>query len=174
MDFIQLREKELSVRDMEILARRAVEAVRAGANTRLLINSRSDVAIACRANGVHLRGDDISANDAGEIWRKAGVPESVVSVSCHTRAEVKRAADQAASFAVFAPVFEKLGTGVHPAGLEKLADACREKIPVLALGGITLENAPACMWAGAAGVAGVRLFQENDLETTVQRLRGLT
>jgi thiamine-phosphate pyrophosphorylase len=174
VDFIQLREKELSVRDMEILARRAVEAVRAGTNTRLLINSRSDVAIACHADGVHLRGDDISAKEAGEIWRKAGVPESVISVSCHTRAEVKRAAAQAATFAVFAPVFEKLGIGVGPAGLEKLADACREKIPVLALGGITLENAPACVRAGAAGVAGIRLFQENDLETTVQRLRGLT
>ena len=173
VDFIQLREKDLSIRDMEILARRAVEAVWAGTNTQLLINSRSDVAIACEADGVHLRGEDISPREARKISRKAGISESVISVSCHTRAEVNRAADQGATFAVFAPVFEKPGTGARPAGLEKLADACVEKIPVLALGGITLENAAECIRAGAAGVAGIRLFQENDLEDTVKKLRAL-
>lgn len=179
MDFIQLREKDLSIHDLEILACRAVEAIcdgRGEKNTRLLINSRSDVAIACRADGVHLRGDDISPTEVREMWKKtkASVSEPIISVSCHCRMEVSRAANEGATFAVFAPVFEKPGvSGVNAAGIERLADACQEKIPVLALGGISLKNAAACMQAGAAGVAGIRLFQEDDLEEVVQKLRAL-
>jgi thiamine-phosphate pyrophosphorylase len=108
------------------------------------------------------------------MWKKAGVSEIIISVSCHTRGEVSRAASECAAFVLFAPVFEKSGTsGARLKGLEMLGDACREKIPVLALGGVTLENAAACIQAGAAGVAGIRLFQENDLEKTVLKLRAL-
>jgi len=173
VDFIQLREKDLSVRDLEVLAAEAVHAVRkAGAQTRLLINSRTDVAIASQADGVHLRSTDVSPQQIRSIHRSlssAWGPDPVVGVSCHNPEEVKRAAENAASFAVLAPVFEKPGS--HPAGLEMLARACRESIRVLALGGVTLENAPACLQAGAAGVAGIRLFQNGDLAKTVAVLR---
>ena len=178
MDFIQLREKDLSVRDLEILAQRAVQIVRtnrSGVNTRLLINSRTDIAIACQADGVHLRGDDISPMEVREIGKKAGVAEIIVSVSCHMQDEVDRAANENATFAVFAPIFEKQGaSAVHSVGLAMLADVCRTKIPVLALGGVTVENTAVCMQARAAGVAGIRLFQENDMEKTVLKLRSLT
>jgi thiamine-phosphate pyrophosphorylase len=99
----------------------------------------------------------------------------VVGVSCHSVAEVSEAEEQGADFAVFAPVFEKKDTaGVRPAGLEALHQACLRKIPVLALGGVKLENARACLDAGAAGIAAIRLFQENDLAEVVSTLRGLT
>ena len=94
-----------------------------------------------------------------------------VGVSCHTTAEVARAAAEGADFAVFGPVFEK--ANVRLTGLEALREACQETIPVLALGGITLENAAACMRAGAAGIAGIRLFQENEVGRAVAALRRL-
>jgi len=168
VDFIQLREKELSVRELEDFAREAMRVVReAGSQTRLLINSRTDVVIASRADGVHLRSDDVSPAEV-----RAMQPDAVVGVSCHDLQEVKRAASDRATFAVFAPVFEK--QGVRAASLEALAEVCREKIPVLALGGVTLENAAPCMQAGAAGVAGIRLFQRDNLCETVAELRKLS
>ena len=156
VDFIQLREKDLTVRELEALAREAVCAVRGNSSrTRLLINSRTDVAIACGADGVHLRGEDVLPSEVRAAWRQ-GAP--VISVSCHSTAEVGRAAREGADLAVFAPVFEKRGaSGV---GLEMLQAACAHPIRVLALGGVTRENARACVEAGAAGVAGIRLFQE--------------
>jgi len=79
-----------------------------------------------------------------------------------------------ADFAVFAPVFEKKDVpGARHAGLAQLEQACQTTIPVLALGGITLENARACLEVGAAGIAAIRLFQENDIGRIVQRLRQL-
>jgi thiamine-phosphate pyrophosphorylase len=82
------------------------------------------------------------------------------------------AASNGADFAVFAPVFEKKDSPeTKGAGLDQLREACRQKIPVLALGGITLENAVACVDAGAAGIAAIRLFQENDIAEVVRRLR---
>jgi len=178
VDFIQLREKDLSPRELEALARAAVQTVRedSAQRTRLLINSRTDIAIASGADGVHLRSDDLSPSKAAEIWKRSrGGREptaAVIGVSCHTVDDALGAAAEGATFAVLAPVFEKKDAPTtSPAGLASLREASRHKIPVLALGGVTLENAKSCMEVGAAGVAGIRLFQENDIEKTVKILR---
>ena len=200
VDYIQLREKDLSARELEQLATEAINAVARQLTTghrqlatALLINSRTDVALAASADGVHLRSKDVSAGEVLTIWQRsadrcgaakcvAGTlarensPRSpVITISCHSPAEVARAAANAADFAVFAPVFEKKDApGVRPADLGTLKEACRNRIPVLALGGITLENAQSCLDAGGAGIAAIRLFQENDMATVVEKLRGLS
>ena len=174
VDYIQLREKDLSARDLEVLAREIL-ALRTGnqkLKTGLLINSRTDIALASGADGVHLRSVDMSPSEVRKLWTQcgAGDPARVtVGVSCHTPAEVAQAAAEGADFAVFGPVFEK--KSAQPTGLNALREACREKIPVLALGGVTLENAESCIQAGAAGIAGIRLFQENEISEVVGKLR---
>jgi thiamine-phosphate pyrophosphorylase len=171
VDFIQLREKDLSTRELEAIARAARSVV--GQSSRLLINSRTDIAIACRADGVHLRSNDISPSEVREVWAQGGLHDRVtVGVSCHAVDEVRRAASDRADFAVFAPVYEKkVGREASSAGLEQLREACKQKVPVLALGGVTLENARACLEAGAAGIAGIRLFQKHRIADVVQQLR---
>jgi len=182
VDFIQLREKDLSARELEALAREAVGIVQknVGAEnrklgTRLLINSRTDIAIAVGADGVHLRSDDLSPSHVRAIWAEPGTgtrARVTVSVSCHSAEDVRRAAADGADFALFGPVFEKQGAAqIGPAGLDNLRHACKEKIPVLALGGVTVENAQSCLDAGAAGIAGIRLFQENDISKIAELLR---
>jgi thiamine-phosphate pyrophosphorylase len=180
VDFIQLREKDLHTRELEALAQAAVRVIRESSplKTHFLVNSRSDVAIACGAEGVHLRSNDISPSAVRAIWRRdAGTAfrernSPVIGVSCHSIADVVRSASEQASFAVFAPVFEKPGNlEARLTGLEALQTACSQKIPVLALGGITLENASSCVQAGAAGVAGIRLFQDNSIARVVETLR---
>jgi thiamine-phosphate pyrophosphorylase len=183
VDFIQLREKDLSGRELESLADTVLRIVRenslprtenGGPATRLLINSRSDVAIACGTDGVHLRTDDISPSDVRKIWAQAGqTSHPLISVSCHSENEVARARLEGADFAVFAPVFEKKDAPrARLPGLGGLRDACRQKAPILALGGITVENARACCDVGAAGIAAIRLFQDHDIAEVVRTLRG--
>jgi thiamine-phosphate pyrophosphorylase len=175
VDYIQLREKDLSGRELESLAREAERIVHAeaSAKTRLLINSRSDVALAVCADGVHLRSDDISIPDARAIAERAGKRNWLIAISCHSDDDVKLAASQAASFAVFAPVFGKRDSpATAPVGIDELRRACQHKVPVLALGGVTLQNAASCIEAGAAGVAGIRLFQDHDIAEVVSVLRG--
>ena len=189
VDYIQLREKDLPARDLESLAREAVALIKGvrtenrDLRTALLINSRTDVALAVGADGVHLRSDDISPQQVRSIWEKRGVgadseaispANPVVAVSCHSPSEVAQAAAKGADFAVFAPVFEKKdATGTRPAGLAPLRQACQQRIPVLALGGIAVANAGSCLQAGAVGIAAIRLFQENDIADVVRRLRAL-
>jgi thiamine-phosphate pyrophosphorylase len=185
VDHIQLREKDLPARELESLAREAVNVLAQVRTknrklaTALLINSRNDLALAVKADGVHVRGDDISPQEVKAIWAEcgAGAPARVnsprvplIAVSCHSRAEVAQAAANGADMTVFSPVFEK--GDVRPAGLDRLREACQEKIPVLALGGVTLENAHTCLEAGAAGIAAIRLFQENNIASVVKHLRG--
>lgn len=185
VDYIQLREKDLSTRELESLARAAMEAIRDSSQRRtaLLINSRTDVALAVGGSGVHLRSADILPEDIRTIWKerrpavsRAGTParqdsprDPVIGVSCHSPAEVASAAANAATFAVFAPVFEK--KDAPAAGLKFLQEACLADIPVLALGGITLTNAHSCLAAGAAGIAAIRLFQDNDIDKVAKQLR---
>lgn len=187
IDYIQLREKDLSARELEQLARRVAGVIQKlrtenrELRTRFLINSRSDIALAVGADGVHLRSDDISACEARGLWTQALARSSqpvahspLVAVSCHAVPDVFRAESEGADFAVFAPVFGKHSApATHPTGLAALGEACRAKISVLALGGITIENAASCLKAGAAGVAGIRLFQENKIEDVVRALRAL-
>jgi thiamine-phosphate pyrophosphorylase len=175
VDYIQLREKDIPIRELESLAQ-AIQ-LRTGnqqPRTALLINSRTDVAIASGADGVHLRSQDVSPRDVRALWKRAtGVPTRVVvGVSCHSPTEVARAATEGADFTVFAPVFEK-NEVANTRGLDTLHEASQTKIPVLALGGITVENARACLEAGAAGIAGIRIFQQNDIVKVVRKLRKL-
>jgi thiamine-phosphate pyrophosphorylase len=184
VDYIQLREKDLSTRDLESLAREALRAIREALptdhrslSTALFINSRTDLALAVGAQGVHLRSDDVSPQDVVAAWRQCGAgaparvspPAPQIAVSGHSPAEVAQAADHGATFAVFAPVFEK--KEASPAGLDALRQACKAKIPVLALGGVTPANAHLCLATGAAGIAAIRLFQENDIAAVVRQLR---
>lgn len=194
IDYVQLREKDLCTRDLEFLAREAVHIIaqlktkNRELQTALLINSRPDVALAVQAAGAHLRSDDVSLQDVKRVWQEWGkglsgaarhardlAPHApLIAVSCHSPQEVARAAAGGASFAVFAPVFEKKDApAAESAGLAKLREACQARIPVLALGGVTLANAALCLEAGAAGIAAIRLFQENDIVEVTQQLRGL-
>lgn len=185
VDYIQLREKDLNARELEQLAREAAHVVQElrtenrELRIHLLINSRTDIAIAVGADGVHLRSDDVSPGEVRRVWALSGadVPtreKPCIAVSCHDRGDVDRAQSQCADFAVFAPVFDKRDRpATQPTGLAALHEACRARIPVLALGGVTLDNADSCMNAGAAGIAAIRLFQENRIEDIVRALRPL-
>ena len=98
------------------------------------------------------------------LYSAASLPPPIVTISCHTLDDVLRARDNHTDAILFAPVFEKVIAGVETIsgiGLEQLRNACTaaSPIPVYALGGVTKENAPACLEAGAAGIAGIRLFQ---------------
>ena len=174
IDHIQLREKDLCGRELEGLAREVVAIVRQNStSTKILVNGRADIALAAGADGVHLRSDDISVEDVRSIWSASGIPTKVgnplIAVSCHSVAEVVRAEGAQADFGVFAPVFEKIGRTL--VGLDSLRAACKAGIPVLALGGVTLTNVADCLSAGAAGIAAIRLFQENNIEEVVRTMR---
>ena len=174
-DWIQVREKDLEARPLEALVRRAVEI--SNGRARILVNDRLDVALAAGAAGVHLGETSLPVAHV-TAWRNAaGRPEFTTGFSCHS-AEAVRAAERAgADYAFFGPVFatpSKSSFG-PPQGLESLTGVCRgARIPVLAIGGITESNAAACLAAGAAGIAAIRMFQEEaDLAGIVSRLHAL-
>jgi thiamine-phosphate pyrophosphorylase len=176
IDFIQLREKDLSACELESLATRALQVVRAsGTATRLLINSRIDVAIAAGTDGVHLPATDVSPAEARTIFHQSGFHNPIVAASCHEISEVRFAESSGADFALFGPVFEKQGRS--GSGLQELRKAATRTstagahMPVLAIGGITLDNAAACVQAGADGIAAIRLFQQGDLAFIIRSLR---
>jgi len=178
VDYIQLREKDLGGGELEKLARQAMDVLPASSPTRLLINSRVDVALAAGAHGVHLPANDLQPSDVRGIMMRAGVRRPIIGASAHSIEEVAIAESHGADFVAFAPVFEK-DAQPNPAGLARLHAVCRRinaadpPMPVLALGGVTAENAQKCVAAGAAGIAGIRVFQENAAAPLVEQLRSL-
>lgn len=149
---VQLREKDLPAGPLYELAC-AVRSVTAAAGVRLFVNDRIEVALAARADGVHLGNGSL-----GIAQTKAIAPGLSVAISTHTRVEVELAAKAGADFVVFGPVFETPSkAGILTAtGTGALSAVCGLGVPVVALGGIDTKNAADCLLAGAAGVACIR------------------
>jgi thiamine-phosphate pyrophosphorylase len=163
IDWVQLREKDLPGGALAELARSIRK--RLAVATKLVINSRLDVAVAVGADGVHLLSavGELRPEQVRLVYAAASLPAPTVSVSCHTLEEVAYARESHVDAILFAPVFGKTVAGElvrASLGLDQLRAACAAAapVPVYALGGVTNENATACLDAGAAGVAGIRLF----------------
>ena len=157
ISLIQIREKTLSARMLFELVTRAMRITR-GSATRLLVNDRLDVALAAGADGVHLT----SASVPVRVVRAVCGPEFLIGASTHSLETARDARDGGADFVVFGPVFETESKRAYgpPQGLNKLQQVARELqgFPVVAIGGITLDNAESCFAAGASGIAGISLF----------------
>ena len=154
--WIQLREKDLSARDLHALVRAALHLPNPHA-TKFIVNTRVDVALAAGAHGAHFP----AGSPEPKRWRGIAPPGFLLGVSCHTAAEVAAAEREGAAYVAFAPVFAPLSktSALAPQGTDGLARAAAcVQIPVLALGGITKENTASCIEAGAKGVAGISLY----------------
>jgi thiamine-phosphate pyrophosphorylase len=154
---VSLRERDLEGRALVALARQLRDVTRA-AGAALFVNDRVDVALAVAADGVHLGGRALTPADVARV-----APTLAVAMSTHGPAEVEVAARaENVRFAVFGPVWDtpsKRAFGA-PVGLEALRAAAAVGLPLLALGGVTPERAPAARAAGAAGVACIRAVLE--------------
>lgn len=173
VDWVQIREKDLPVRELLALTEAAVELARrpAGSGTRVIVNDRVDVALAARAHGVHLGRLSMPA----AAVRPETPPGFLVGVSCHSLAEALAAQADGADYILFGPVFEtpsKLQYGA-PLGVAGLGEVAQQvSPPVFALGGITVERIGACIENGASGIAGIRIFQDaHSVEARVKELR---
>ena len=161
ISWIQIREKDLDTRTLLEFARFAVAKSHA-ASTRVLINDRLDVALAANAMGIHLGEKSLPLEVVTEWRRSSGRTEFLIGVSCHSLEAACAAAKGGADYIFFGPIFatpSKAAFGA-PQGIDRLREVCASvKIPVLAIGGVNLENARDCLNAGASGIAAIRLFQ---------------
>ncbi|MBL8187470.1 MAG: thiamine phosphate synthase [Acidobacteria bacterium] len=170
---IQIREKDLPARALADFTRQAIAAARPY-GAKVLVNDRLDVALATRADGVHLRVTSLPAHEVRRIVRQKGLQEFLIAVSTHSLAEAQTAAADGADFIVCGPVFDtpsKREFGA-PLELERFAEICQSlSIPVLALGGINLANFREPLQRGASGIAAIGLFTRTEtLDSTIQTL----
>ncbi len=197
VDWIQIREKDLSGKECSLLALEALQraatsaaraavqratrtasAARAQIRVRILVNDRLDVALAVQAGGVHLGEKSLPPQEAKRLVVSLHREKNfLIGVSCHSLEAAKAAERGDADYLFFGPVFATPAKAAYgePQGLARLAEVCRAvELPVLAIGGITLENCAACLSAGASGIAAIRLFQDaTDLPALLRALRSL-
>ena len=196
VDCIQIREKDLSAKECSSLTREAVQLAARSSNggaakanissksrraheqasTRILVNDRLDVALAAQAGGVHLGEKSLPPAEARRLAKALHREKDfLIGVSCHSLEAAKAAERGGADYLFFGPVFATPSKAIYgaPQGPQRLAEVCRAvALPVLAIGGITLENAANCLSVGASGIAAIRLFQDaSDMAAVVRTLR---
>lgn len=169
---VQLREKDLSARELYELACR-VKNITSRYGAKLLINDRLDVALAAGADGVHLGESSLPLQHA----RKIVGDRLLVGVSCHGREGALAAQENGADFITFSPIYftpSKAPYG-EPVGTERLAEACRLlRIPVFALGGIKKERVREVLDQGARGIALISaILAAKDPERAAREMVGL-
>jgi thiamine-phosphate pyrophosphorylase len=175
VDWIQIREKDLSARELFILSREAIRvAEAAGGYTRVLVNDRLDVAVAVDADGVHLGRESVSVSDVARWCRSGNAPPGfLIGVSCHRIEEALEVEQAGASYIFFGPVYDtpsKRSFG-SPQGIARFASVCGAvQLPVIAIGGMNQENAEGAVKAGAAGIAAIRLVQESKDAASLKRI----
>ncbi len=164
VSLIQIREKNLTAKLLFELSSEAV-SITANYSTRLLINGRADVALAARANGVHLPSDSLSA----DVIRRAFPRNFMIGVSAHSFEEAEKALRNGADFVTFGPVFSTPDKG-EPIGLEELRRVCKllDPLSVIALGGIDRTNYQSVLQSGVSGFAAIRYLNNTE------NLRGLS
>jgi len=185
IDWVQIREKDLPARELSYVTRQALRiaakhSAEHSSAIRVLVNDRLDVAISEQADGVHLGEKSVPVAEAKRLIasaiRKQIIRESfLLGASCHSIEAAQAAERHGADYIFFGPIFatpSKAAFG-KPQGLACLGQVCRAvKRPVLAIGGITVENADSCIAAGATGIAAIRLFQDaTDPLLAMRRLR---
>jgi thiamine-phosphate pyrophosphorylase len=204
VDWIQVREKDLSGKESSALAREAMTlaANRAGGDSRgdqpsegisprvstsaqpkatrvrIIVNDRLDIALATDAGGVHLGEQSLPPRQAVRLLQWLERQDFLIGASCHSPEAAKEAERGGADYLFFGPVFATPSKAAYgaPQGLDRLSEVCGAvTLPVLAIGGITQENAAACLSAGASGIAAIRLFQDApDLSAVVKALKSST
>jgi thiamine-phosphate pyrophosphorylase len=174
VDWVQIRERDLSARDLLALARRAVRAAaQSHRDVRIILNDRVDVALAAGAAGVHLGSESLPVRDVLRWCRAGNAPSNwLIGSSCHSLEGARGAESAGASYIFFGPVFDTPSKRPFgpPQGLGNLEEVCRAVgIPVIAIGGVNRANGEECLRAGAAGVAAIRLFQEPSAPLELER-----
>lgn len=167
VDAVQLREKDLSARDLCELAV-ALRLICSRHNAALLINDRIDVALAANADGVHLPVDSFRVDDA----RRLLAAGKLIGASTHSVEEARAAATGGADFVVFGPLFDTASKRIYgkPVGIDALDDVVQSvSVPVLGIGGVSPERAASACARGAAGVAAVSgILQAADPEAAAR------
>jgi thiamine-phosphate pyrophosphorylase len=153
---VQIREKNISARLLYELTESVMTRTRSS-KTKVLVNDRVDVALAAKADGVHLTSTSISPDIV-----RGSVPNGfLIGVSTHSADEIDAARNRRANFAIFGPVFDTPGKG-EPIGLKRFHNAAANRygFPVIAVGGIDLTNYHDVVAAGAAGFAAIRFLND--------------
>ena len=203
VDWIQIREKDLSGKESSTLTREAMKLTRTAARDdapgaaesagvwpvsgsapakaahgRILVNDRLDIALAVHAGGVHLSEQSLAPQEALRMLRGLEREDFLIGVSCHSYQAAKEAERGGADYLFFGPVFATPSKAAYgaPQGLDRLSEVCHAvTLPVLAIGGITPDNAAVCLSAGASGIAAIRLFQDApDLPAVVKAMKKLS
>lgn len=166
---IQLRERDLSSRDLLRLAQEVYQLTTAS-GAQLLINDRVDVALALGGVGVHLRADSLPLTTARKIL---GL-QRLIGISTHSVEEAVRAEAEGADYVVLGPIYETPSKTIYgaPLGVRTLEEACRVvRVPIIGIGGVTAARADEIRRAGAFGVAVVTaVLSAGDVERATREL----
>ncbi|MCG3776205.1 MAG: Thiamine-phosphate synthase [Nitrospira sp.] len=169
VSMIQLRERDLSARELVTLARE-VQAVTASARSQLLINDRIDVALALEGVGVHLRSNSLPVPVARQLLGA----QRLLGISVHAVEEAVRAESQGADYIVLGPIYETPSKQMFgpPLGIHTLEKACSlVRIPIIGIGGVTAARAREMRRAGAFGAAVITaILGANDVESATRDL----